>query len=144
MAKEVGKLRLDNDELLRKSLETELFFCENVKDSILKINFDRQFALEYSFDLANVAFYFKSQERLNEVEARQILDVVDETFKEIKNKLKSLGWCANYRVFVEKLLFRVDNHAGYLTTITFIEKIVSRWFVKISEKDKPCNCSTCQ
>ena len=52
------------------------------------------------FDHVNIAFYFKYRERLNEVEVRQILDVVDEAFKEIKNKLKSLGWCGNYHVFV--------------------------------------------
>ena len=70
LTKEVEQLSLDNDELLGKSLETELFFCETVKDSILKINFDRQITLEYSFDHVNIAFYFKSRERLNEVEAR--------------------------------------------------------------------------
>ena len=144
LTKEVEQLSLNNDELLGKSLETELFFCKTVRDSILKINFDRQITLEYRFDQVNIAFYFKSREKLNEVEARKILDVVDEAFKEIKSKLKSFGWCANYHVFVERLLFRVDNHAGYLTTITFINKFVFRWFVKISEKDKPCNCSTYQ
>ena len=113
------------------------FGGETVKDSILKITFDQQITLEYSFYYVNIAFYFKSQERLNEVEARKILNVVNEAFKEIKKTLKSLGWCANYHVFVERLLFCVDNHAGYLTTITFINKLVSSWFVKISEKDKP-------
>ena len=40
LTKEVEQLSLENDELLGKSLETKLFVCETVKDSILKINFD--------------------------------------------------------------------------------------------------------
>ena len=67
------------------------FGGETVKDSILKINFDQQITLEYSFYYVNIAFYFKSQERLNEVEARKILNVVDEAFKEIKKTLK-ISW----------------------------------------------------
>ena len=40
LTKEVEQLSLNKDELLGKFLETELFFCKTVEDSILKINFD--------------------------------------------------------------------------------------------------------
>ena len=64
---------------------------------------------------------------MNEVEDRQIFDVVDEGLKEITDKLKFFGWCSNYHLFIERLLFRVDNTAE-----------------NFFEKHKSYSFSTCQ
>ena len=58
-----------------------------------------------------------------------------------KNKiLRDLGWCANFKIDIERI--NIDN-LKFRTTLTFINNFVARWVGSASSEETPCRCDSC-
>ena len=78
-------LSLKPDKILGKFLETELNFCESVKDLFVKRKFKQCIAFEYAYSKIDVMLFFISEKRLGESDANNILSIAEECFEQKKN-----------------------------------------------------------
>ena len=77
-------LSLKPDKILGKFLETELNFCESVKDLFVKRKFKQPIVLRYTYSKIYIMLFFMSEKRLGESDANNILSIVEECFEQKK------------------------------------------------------------
>ena len=84
ISNQMKELSLKPDEILGKFLETELNFCESVKDLFVKRKFKQRIVFEYAYGKIYVMLFFMSEKRLGESDANNILSTVEECFEQKK------------------------------------------------------------
>ena len=111
-----------------------------MKDLFLKRKFDQRIVIGYINSKIYVTLFFMFEKRFAESDANNILSIVEECFQ-LKNKiLDDLGWCANFKIDIERI--NTDN-LKFRTTLTFINNFVTCWFNSISSEETPCRCDSC-
>ena len=140
ISEQMKELSLESDKILDKCLEVELKFCESVKDLFLKRKFDQHIMLGYINSKIYVTLFFMSEKKLGESDANNILSIVEECFEQKNKILRDLGWCANFKIDIEKI--NIDN-LKFRTTLTFINNFVARWVGSASSEETPCRCDSC-
>ena len=82
-----------------------------------------------------------SEKRLGGSDARKICAIAEDCFE---YEIRSLGWCANYKIDQKSA---VIDDLNYRVTFTYINNSKARWTgstVSAEEEEKLCKCPMCQ
>ena len=140
LSEQMKELSLETDKILGKYLAVELKFCESVKDLFFKRTFDQRIVFGYINSKIYVTLFFMSEKRLGESDANDILSIVKECFEQKNKILRDLGWCANFKIDIERI--NIDN-LKFRTTLTFINNFVARWVSSVSSEETLYRCDSC-
>ena len=81
---------------------------------------------------------FMYERRLKEVEAEEILKVVEDCFEQMNNSLRSVGWYANFTIKIER--FSAPGDLNCRASFTYMNTFATQWESKVTEEEIPCRC----
>ena len=144
LSNQMKELSLEPVNLLGESLETELSFCTAVKNCFVNEKFDQRVVLRFVYGKICINFFILSEKRLSESDEHKACTIVEKCFEQKNKTMRTLGWCANYKIDSERVKI---GDLSYGATFSYINDSKACWTGVIDgEEDEVnfCKCFMCE